>query len=156
MSYPNCLDTASWEGEVDGITIKWHLNAQERLDGEAIQYDMDLALLKKMHEHFVYESTKRLEAKTAYIIGPAPPTCTRGDIKFLPLGLVIARIRDRPAPNPVTVYIYLDGLDPRNVDRDLEKVAVKGESVAVKGESVAHQPKIMPELSIGEYPPHLW
>ena len=60
MSFPNCLSADSYEGTIDGITIRWGPSAIDALPRDARAFEVDQVALKGATEHVVHASAKRL------------------------------------------------------------------------------------------------
>ncbi|KAJ5274592.1 hypothetical protein N7497_005195 [Penicillium chrysogenum] len=60
MSFPNCLPANSYEGTIDGITIRWGPNAIGKLPLDAGSFQVDPVALKGATEHVAHACGKRV------------------------------------------------------------------------------------------------
>ncbi|GIK02943.1 hypothetical protein Aspvir_007008 [Aspergillus viridinutans] len=141
MSFPNRLPTGSYEGTIDGVTIKWGPNAITHLPDDAKVFNVDQAALKGATEHIAHASAKRLGKTGVRILGSFHNTTT-----------VTATGEKQPdqchcsvsmTPGQAKVHIYVDLGD----EASLNNMKVLGESVVPPGKSTPD-----PSLSIGTYP----
>ncbi|EEH33962.1 hypothetical protein PAAG_05011 [Paracoccidioides lutzii Pb01] len=141
MSFPNHLPADSYEGTIDGITVKWGPNAITNLPDNAKVFKVDQAALKDATEQVAYASAKRLGKTGVRIMGSFHNTTT-----------VTATGEKLPdechcsismTPGQAKVHIYVDLTD----GVALHDMEVLGESVILRGKSTPD-----PTLSIGIYP----
>ncbi|PYH98666.1 hypothetical protein BO71DRAFT_405979 [Aspergillus ellipticus CBS 707.79] len=140
MAYTNILSADSYEGTVDGITIKWGPNAKTRLPTDASIFGVDAVAMKAATEHFAHVSAKRLDKTTAIILGSFHNTTTvtgTGEKK-------VARCHITLKLNPGGVKVHV------NVDLPeggpMEDTEWQGESVILKNTATSD-----PNLSVGDY-----
>ncbi|EEH48780.1 uncharacterized protein PADG_04859 [Paracoccidioides brasiliensis Pb18] len=141
MSFPNHLPADSYEGTIDGITVKWGPNAITHLPCNAKVFKVDQAALKGATEQMAHASAKRLGKTGVRIMGSFrnTTTITTAGEKLLDECHFSISI----TPGRAKVHIYVDLTD----EVALHDMKVLGESVIPYGMSTPD-----PTLSIGIYP----
>ncbi|KAM5479177.1 hypothetical protein McanCB56680_005703 [Microsporum canis] len=72
MSYTNCLPVDSYEGTINGIQLRWHYSARERLNTNAGRMGADPQKLKAVTERLAYACALRLERTGISILYDRP------------------------------------------------------------------------------------
>jgi hypothetical protein len=67
MSYPYCLPADSFDGDINGIRVRWGTQAISRLQSEAGPGKAPLYTVKALSENFIYLLAYRLGNADAMI-----------------------------------------------------------------------------------------
>ncbi|PGG99603.1 hypothetical protein AJ79_08463 [Helicocarpus griseus UAMH5409] len=135
MSFPNHLDANSYEGEIDGISVRWKPQAITRLHDNSRSLGVDRAALKAATEHVAHACAK-----------PLSKTGVKNTIAIVATGLTLpdkSHCTCTLLPGQVNAHIYVN-LDEGLVA--LDDMKVLGEGVAKAGQSAPD-----PTLSTGKY-----
>ncbi|EEQ32724.1 hypothetical protein McanMca71_003407 [Microsporum canis] len=155
MSYTNCLPVDSYEGTINGIQLRWHYSARERLNTNAGRMGADPQKLKAVTERLAYACALRLERTGISILYDRYVVHYISVFHLCELTLHLftsttiyngETIKDEPhitlilRPGQWKAYIYVNVLTG-----ELDNVTMKGESVLRNGVLDA-------TLSTGTYP----
>jgi hypothetical protein len=66
--YPLSLGPDQWDGEVNGISVKWTGTARNRLGPDAADLKMDAATVKALTEHYLCKATLRFGSQDLVIL----------------------------------------------------------------------------------------
>ncbi|OJD09655.1 hypothetical protein ACJ73_10164, partial [Blastomyces percursus] len=143
-SFSNYLKPNEYQGEIDGVDVRWSNPAKNRLSQDAERLRVTEVDLKRVTEHFAHACAKRLKLNAVIIKSSFHDTTTNTKTNEVKTDWRHCTVTVNPGQNKA--HLYITGMSIG--DKAFDNANLTGESVLVKNTNIRD-----PNLSIGTLPP---